>query len=135
MIFRFNKNTLELIRKTGKRVAKKLRVEEANLCITTGPNAAPNGEKTKVSLCFETNEDDTFAVLDLMSDQETSVEALLNSFMVNPEVDWRKHNNIPEPPALSLTWEELRQLDELTENLNHHKVLNKVREFIDEHSV
>lgn len=132
MILRFNKETIALVEKVSKKVAKRLQVDSADLCVATGKNADPDRENIRLSLCFETSEDDTFAVLDLMSDQNTDIKPLLNGFMNNPDVDWRKCNNAPEAPSLNLTWEELQELDELTENIKGSRVLGRVRGFIDD---
>jgi len=139
MILRFNAETLGLIEKVSRKVRKRLMVDEVNLCVATGSNAASNGEKIEMSLCFETPEDDTFAVLDLKVDPEIDIKSLLHGFMNNPNVEWQKQGGHVEEPYIQLTLSEVAELDELLGSQVYrahtgdtHKVVKKLHKFLEE---
>lgn len=89
MILRFNKKTKKLVKKVSKQVAKRLKVDEATLCIVTDEQANCDSKNSKINqLCFETNVDDTFAVLDVPTTKWFDIIEVLEGFMKNKNVEW-----------------------------------------------
>ena len=125
MILRFDNETIEIIREIEKSVAKKLGVRAAYLCIATHANR--ESKQGKVEYCFETNEDDVFAIL---RDQGSkSVLCVLSNWMENDEVEW----HCEEDFRLSL--EDLQALEEITYNENtflNRKLCKLINKYSDE---
>lgn len=86
MIIRFDKKTKKLIKKTSKRVAKRLGVEKATLCIVT--DAQAHESKDVIGVCFETPVDDTYADLEIPIHNWFDITEILENFMGNPNVEW-----------------------------------------------
>jgi hypothetical protein len=79
MLIRFNKETKKLIKKTCKRIAKKLEVDKCYFSVDFN-----NDSKYNVSICFATDIDDTYA--DLNTDISKTLESILKGFMSNKDV-------------------------------------------------
>lgn len=91
MIGRFDTATLELVAELSKQVAERLSVDSVHLCFATGPNADYHADrKTGSSLCFETEEDDTWAAIEWDEDLRFDIRGLLEVFMTHPDVQWMK---------------------------------------------
>jgi hypothetical protein len=91
MIHRFNRATVQLVYDIEKEVAKRLGVDNATLCICSGPNNMEN--VTDLSICFETEEDDTWALLEFNYDPNADLTDLLDNFMINSNVEWKKRGS------------------------------------------
>jgi len=99
MIFRFNDEMLRTIEKVSNQVADILGVENATLCVSSGPNELSDHD---FSLCFETEENDTYAVWEF-KECRLDLQNLLNDFLINSRVEWRKEGNRYCKPEMTLT--------------------------------
>lgn len=144
MIERFNNETLKLVDQVCDEVAQKLEVKSATLCICTGTNADYDADNPTVfSICFETDEDDTWALLEYARDPDEDLKFLLSNFMTDPDVEWMKEGNLiesEEGPTIVFTYEEARALHNIlmgdahmvdTELLNDVSI--ELADFVDEH--
>lgn len=125
MIHRFGRDTVQLVYDIEEEVAKRLDVDSATLCICTGPNHLESN--SVLSLCFETQEDDTWALLEFDYDPQVDLKELLNGFMTNSNVEWMKRGielgddeeeewEFDEVPAL--TTDEIKTLREIIRERN-----------------
>lgn len=87
MIVRFNKKTYKLIKKISKKVADKLEVDKVVLVFEIDHDE-------KVHFYFETDEDDTYASLQISMNyfKYDSFNSILKFFMTNPNVEWALGN-------------------------------------------
>ena len=91
MIHRFDRKTVQLVYDIEKLVAERLGVDNATLCIVTGLNADVDQDShVELGLCFETEEDNTWALLNFERDTNEDLETLLTNFMTNSNVEWMK---------------------------------------------
>ena len=84
MILRFNKETKKLVKEISKKVAKKLKVDKATLCIVMDAQNEDRG----IGLCFETDVDDVWANLEISNTKGIDIIEELNGFMKNKKVEW-----------------------------------------------
>jgi len=124
MIERFNEETLSVVAEVCEKVAERLGVEEAHLCISTGTNADYDMDSpVAFSICFETPEDDTYAVLEYGRDPDEDLKTLLKWFLADPDVVWMKEGDELDfkPPTITFDYEEVEALHNVL-NGNAHMV-------------
>lgn len=89
MYINFNKNLKKLIKKTSKKVAEILHVDDVNLVIIT--------ENGNIELCFGASIDDTYADLKISDTDNPRLESIIESFIDNKSVEWMDRRIIITP--------------------------------------
>lgn len=89
MYINFNKSLKKLIKKTSKKVAKILHVDDVSLVIIT--------ENGSIELCFGSSIDDTYADLKVSDTDNPRLEDIIENFIDNKSVEWMDRRVIITP--------------------------------------